>query len=667
MSKVTALKKARAEAYLSPTPTSVLSTPPVEVARRNSIGDSGPFKKSAGFFGPTNFSAVFLENHEDLGGDIPISSQDSDPSGASHEILQSQTFLMIAGTDVCGSPRIALGAKVIQHLPDERSFSFLLCRYSEKVNECVLHKQSVLQCAASIWTTFGQYLEEPRRSEDFERMSAVLCKNGETGLEEIDDYEEWVASFTGMNMRWETLGAVFTTLGHAILSLPERDPFFCSQRGLRSNRKAWASELKDCVQACVTLSNYGDLINVHMVALLAKNHLFQTIISGDASLVVWRQLGDLASASTALGLHRQVDTAQSTSVVSEWKKLLFLVVFNMDKCASLLTGRPPTLSSRYTHISMPLDLSYQVRIAGGETLAREIARLDENGWNVDGKLYPATTCRAHGRLSLVLDEILELTLGDTEAVTCERINHLLQKLIKTYTSMPRFLQWSPEDDSLPNDQLLWRKIGLRLKCLESKLLLERLLYKIGGSDGSSMIECAKEMLELTVLIWVQRDRYIEHHLDYDYFLMCFGVPASGVLCVELLRRIKQPKETAHLPPIARSEIVQKLSLLIGFLEWVRPAAGNYQLCSRMRQIIKRILDQILNPTPVALPQPETESQTAVEPFDDTPLASTPFSYDDGLDNLDWLNSVDWSRGPWIDLAGPDNYSMDPRSIYLPQG
>lgn len=56
-------------------------------------------------------------------------------------------------------------------------------------------------------------------------------------------------------------------------------------------------------------------------------------------LVVWRQLGDLASATTALGLHRQVDTGQSMSVVSEWKKYLFVIVFNIDKCASLLTGR----------------------------------------------------------------------------------------------------------------------------------------------------------------------------------------------------------------------------------------------------------------------------------------------------------------------------------------
>lgn len=68
----------------------------------------------------------------------------------------------------------------------------------------------------------------------------------------------------------------------------------------------------------------------------AEGAVYLTISLG---LVVWRQLGDLASATTALGLHRQVDTGNKMSVIAEWKRFLFVVVFNIDKCASLLTGR----------------------------------------------------------------------------------------------------------------------------------------------------------------------------------------------------------------------------------------------------------------------------------------------------------------------------------------
>jgi hypothetical protein len=44
---------------------------------------------------------------------------------------------------------------------------------------------------------------------------------------------------------------------------------------------------------------------------------------------------------------------------------------------------------------------------------------------------------------------------------------------------------------------------------------------------------------------------------------------------------------------------------------------------------------------------------AGETFDAS--AFEPDQYDDALANLDWLDSVDWSRGPWIDL-GVQDYS-----------
>ena len=235
----------------------------------------------------------------------------------------------------------------------------------------------------------------------------------------------------------------------------------------------------------------------------------------------------------------------------------------------------------------------------------------------------------------------------------------MDRINETYASFPNFIIWRPEDavSRTISDDVFWKRLNFRLMRLEHQLLLERLAYKQELYDGQSMIDCAREMLELTVLIWVQRDRFPEHHHDYDWMLMCWGVPSSGVLCVELLKQMKQPAGTPHYPILPRSEIVQNLSLLIGFLEWVKPAAGNYQLCTRMRQIIKRILDQILNPAPpmpqetVREPLQENFEPQAAEAFDTSVFESG--SYDEGLANLDWLNSVDWSRGPWIDLGGQD--------------
>jgi hypothetical protein len=225
---------------------------------------------------------VFLENRENLGNDIQISN-DSETHGPALESLQSQTFLMLAGNEFQGSPRVALGVKVLRGLPDKATFNFLMEWYLKKCYECSFHKPSVIKIANSFWKTWGKQLKEPRRLDDLEAISSLVCKNNETALPEFNDYEPWLESLSDTRMRWETLGSIFGALCSALLSLPDRDAFFCTQRSSRRKRSQFAAEMKDCVQACITLSNYRDLINVQMVALLSKNLILQTVISGDTS------------------------------------------------------------------------------------------------------------------------------------------------------------------------------------------------------------------------------------------------------------------------------------------------------------------------------------------------------------------------------------------------
>lgn len=116
--------------------------------------------------------------------------------------------------------------------------------------------------------------------------------------------------------------------------------------------------------------------------------------------------------------------------------------------------------------------------------------------------------------------------------------------------------------------------------------------------------------------------------------MCYGIPASSVICVELLKQTKEPENSD--PRIPRSEVIQNLSMLVGFLEWIRPQAANSELCARMSAIIKRILDKVLNPP--SLPQTHTTSipEATVLPEFDLNMME--------MDEFDWLNSVDWTYG-----------------------
>lgn len=116
-------------------------------------------------------------------------------------------------------------------------------------------------------------------------------------------------------------------------------------------------------------------------------------------------------------------------------------------------------------------------------------------------------------------------------------------------------------------------------------------------------------------------------------VMAYAAPAGGILCNELL------KPTIHLTPVpgvSKSGIIQQLSLLIGFLDWVSPSAPNGELCTSCKAVIQHVLDQALNGPPAT----SSENAASDQAFD--------FSHDLGMDmggffNFDLLDTFEWLR------------------------
>ncbi|KAI1082157.1 hypothetical protein F5B20DRAFT_24555 [Whalleya microplaca] len=109
--------------------------------------------------------------------------------------------------------------------------------------------------------------------------------------------------------------------------------------------------------------------------------------------------------------------------------------------------------------------------------------------------------------------------------------------------------------------------------------------------------------------------------------MAYGVPAGGILCLELLKPTLHNKPHSD-PNITRSSIIQKLSLLVGFLDWIGPSAPNGDMCVDSKSVIQRVLDQTLNATSSVYEAPAQ--------FDwDT---STQLDF-----NFDLLDTFDWNR------------------------
>lgn len=115
----------------------------------------------------------------------------------------------------------------------------------------------------------------------------------------------------------------------------------------------------------------------------------------------------------------------------------------------------------------------------------------------------------------------------------------------------------------------------------------------------------------------------------------YGIPPAGVICVELLKKAAGQSSVEF----SLSDAIQKLTLFIAFLEWIRPTDGNYPLAQRLRKVIRRVLDYVLEAR-----NENTKIPNAEVPYDPMLTSFTE------MDDLDWLNTIDWTQqGSWMDF------------------
>lgn len=129
--------------------------------------------------------------------------------------------------------------------------------------------------------------------------------------------------------------------------------------------------------------------------------------------------------------------------------------------------------------------------------------------------------------------------------------------------------------------------------------------------------------------------------------MAYAAPAGGTLCNELLG---PPQQHSHnnITGVTRSSIIQQLSLLNGFLDWVSPSAPNGDLCSSCKTVIQHVLDHALN----APPQGSSDTAPAENAFDFNLDLSSDIDAINGYFNFDLLDTYDWLRPDMLSNQHP---------------
>ena len=285
---------------------------------------------------------------------------------------------------------------------------------------------------------------------------------------------------------------------------------------------------------------------------------------------------------------------------SEMKRRLYSGIIHVDKTLVLFTGRPPFLSHRYCSTPLPLDVTDEAIFTGGEILANAVRSLDENGWGREDKLSYATIQRARTMIGMIRDELIEFALGTAYRSSVEALLDLKQRQQQVWASFPSVLYHKTEhlSDNRYDTRQIFARIIVQLDHLQNVFLIERLLVRRHGhafSDDGSLLVTSYQLVCLTLTFWLRMDRFAKFRKDFQWLVMAFGAPGGGILCMELLKPSfsgNHPKD----PTLTRSNIVQQLSLLVGFLNWVGPTAPNADICAACKAVIQHVLDHTLNGT-----------------------------------------------------------------------
>ncbi|KAI2971488.1 transcriptional regulator family: Fungal Specific TF [Aspergillus niger] len=584
-------------------------------------------ESSAEYLGPTSFSSVFVEHRDRFEVDQTLKT----PTGGGIDGVGAQSPTQRGNPTI--TPRmLQLGIQILQNLPDERTCNLLFVHPMALMDACFRLAYRI--ASDKMWDEYRDVLRL-RNSEHLQFVAKRFSECSLTPLPAVQDPHRWIESFSGKRTRWELLGSLFTFWSSAASQLPVQHDIitqYCQQHAFKRPKDLMV-HLKRCASMCIELCSQLGAINILFVNLAFKHNILESIASGDKSLSCWRQHGDVIAVTTSIGLHRELSSDwNEVSFQHELKRRVYASIYNFDKVISTFTGRPPLLNRKYSTTKLPLDIDDEDIFSG--RIGDAVAKLNSNGWDSseDRQPYPATILRARAMLARNREEMLEVLETSQDSITDAAVQtclHLKAQATDIYAQFPEVIKFKTEhvhDRDIPG-QLLALRVLVRLDFLLNLFILERLLTRHRVVDEQALIQVSHEMVGLTLIYWKHKDRF-ENHVDFSWLAMSYAVPGSGILCLELLRQSSSPETyTLELP---RSDIIQDLSVLVAFLDWLRPSESDIAAKAQIKGILQRSLDRILS-MPASLHSP-TRALDALPDF---------VGADPHLDLLNTFAWVDW--------------------------
>lgn len=244
---------------------------PVVTPVANSTEESNRTGDGLGYMGATSFTAVLEEAQRRLSSMRPASQ-----SAVSAAQEASERCMSMA--DFNPTER---SMAVIRSIPD-RATSYYLFDLQRNINEpwCRL---AIRKLHDSLWDAFGGLLDGERDPKSLSDMATKLCYNTSNKLrEDHTDPKAWFAEFSGPNLRWESLGILFTCWTNALLTVQYGTTLDACPSIRNMDKRLAIKNFKDnawhCSQFCWNACEGTTLLCL----LLFKHSILESITSGDA-------------------------------------------------------------------------------------------------------------------------------------------------------------------------------------------------------------------------------------------------------------------------------------------------------------------------------------------------------------------------------------------------
>lgn len=592
-----------------------------------------------GFLGATSYSAVYAENPNIL--QTPDVDEAPEPPYTSAEKIQQ-------------------GAHVLSMLKDLPVYQRFTQRWFEMCDGIIVIQPVFRIWIDELWNEFGQVLAEARADQLLE-LSELVWRNTRQPLKVHGNMtaREWAMLASGRNLRWEVVGVILSLVGLIAVNLSNWDSIFDSIRESYVDRATFAERMRKASEFCLCFCYESEVLNDIYVCFMFEDLVLVECLKGDAHYAAWQRTGEVCDAIVAMGLHQgnRVD-AETPFFLAELRKKIFISAYSHDKSMASFLGRPPRLSHRYCKMQWPLDLSDDELFSEGAELEAAISKLDENGWNTSGHLHRNTWLRVWFQHSRIREDILEIALGSDEEDIAFQAEKVRVKMDRLHKSFPDFMRITPEQVLSESNTHLGISFALGKRkeatrqvnaifvlCIHTGIvhtdfLLQRAIVSRLRTDTKQLIPISRTMLKLVLLAQSKKDFFRDFQADLDFILAFHGLPAAGVLAVELLTQERTRQWTPDLLP--RSETIQDLSVFISALAAVGPGEGNFYICNQGRRALSRVLDQILSPNP---PPPPMSASGEPPVYDD---AAVYFPIGNDAEFLQWLEHVEWDKNAWIE-------------------